>query len=79
MSLGPYPEVSLKEAREKREELRKQVAAGTDPGEIRQLTKLALAQRQRKHVRGDRPRVASDALGGVESGVPGDRHASLGG
>lgn len=42
MSLGPYPEVSLKEAREKREELRKQVAAGTDPGEIRQLTKLAL-------------------------------------
>lgn len=42
MSLGPYPELSLKEAREKREELRKQVAAGTDPGEIRQLTKLAL-------------------------------------
>ena len=26
MSIGPYPEVSLKEAREKREELRKQVA-----------------------------------------------------
>jgi integrase len=42
MSLGRYPEVSLKEAREKREELRKQVAAGTDPGKIRQLTKLAL-------------------------------------
>ena len=38
----PYPEVSLKEAGEKREELRKQVAAGTDPGEIRQITKLAL-------------------------------------
>lgn len=42
MSLGRYPEVSLKEAREKRDELRKQVAVGADPGEIRQLTKLAL-------------------------------------
>jgi hypothetical protein len=30
----------------KRDELRKQVAAGTDPGEIRQLTKLALVNQQ---------------------------------
>lgn len=42
MSLGVYPEVSLKEAREKRDEARKQVAAGIDPGELRKLTKLAL-------------------------------------
>jgi integrase len=31
MSLGLYPAVSLKEARERREELKKQVAAGLDP------------------------------------------------
>lgn len=31
ISLGTYPEVSLKEAREKRDEARKQVAAGIDP------------------------------------------------
>ena len=31
LSFGTYPEVSLKEAREKREQARKHVAAGIDP------------------------------------------------
>ena len=32
LSLGTYPEVSLRDAREKRETLRKEVAAGIVPG-----------------------------------------------
>lgn len=39
LSFGTYPEVSLKKAREKREEARKQVAAGIDPGEQRKAEK----------------------------------------
>lgn len=34
--------MSLKEAREKRDEARKQIGGGIDPGELRKLTKLAL-------------------------------------
>lgn len=40
LSLGVYPEVSLKEARSKRDEARKLLADGTDPGEQRKLDKL---------------------------------------
>lgn len=43
ISLGTYPEVSLKEAREKREAARKQLAAAIDPGENRKATKAAKA------------------------------------
>lgn len=39
LSFGSYPEVSLAEAREKRAEARKQVAAGIDPGEVRKAQK----------------------------------------
>lgn len=35
LSLGPYPEISLKRARERREEARKLLAEGIDPGEAR--------------------------------------------
>ena len=35
LSLGVYPEVSLKQARERREALRKQLAEGIDPSAIR--------------------------------------------
>lgn len=41
LSLGTYPEVSLKDAREKRELARKQVAAGIDPSEHRKAHKAA--------------------------------------
>ncbi len=41
ISFGTYPEVSLADARDKRVDARKQVAAGIDPGEIRKAQKLA--------------------------------------
>jgi integrase len=41
ISLGTYPDVGLKEAREKRDEARKLLAAGVDPGESRKAQKAA--------------------------------------
>lgn len=43
LSLGLYPDVSLKEAQDKRDEARKQVSAGVDPSEARKAEKIALA------------------------------------
>jgi integrase len=45
ISLGTYPEVSLKEARNRRDEARKLLAAGTDPSQDRKATKVAQAGR----------------------------------
>lgn len=41
ISLGTYPDVSLKGARDRRDEARKLFAAGVDPGEHRKATKAA--------------------------------------
>lgn len=41
LSFGTFPEVSVAEAREKREAARKQVAAGLDPGEVKKAMKEA--------------------------------------
>ena len=41
LSLGVYPEVGLKQARAKRDEGRKQLAAGVDPSEARKAAKAA--------------------------------------
>jgi len=41
LALGVYPEVSLKEARIKRDDARRQLAAGIDPGEAKKAAKLA--------------------------------------
>ncbi len=41
ISLGVFPDVTLKSARERRDEARKMIAAGTDPSEHRQTTKVA--------------------------------------
>lgn len=43
LSLGTYPETSLSDARQKRDELRKLVAAGIDPSDQRKATKEATA------------------------------------
>ncbi len=40
LSLGPYPEVTLSEARKKRTELRKQLLNGLDPAEVRKRKKM---------------------------------------
>lgn len=45
LSLGVYPEVSLKEARLKRDDARRLLANGIDPSEHRQQTKSALVER----------------------------------
>lgn len=44
LSLGVYPDVGLKTAREKRDEMRKLIAAGTDPSENRKAAKRANAE-----------------------------------
>ncbi|AKH19890.1 tyrosine-type recombinase/integrase [Sedimenticola thiotaurini] len=46
LSLGTYPDVSLKEARDRRDEARKQVAADIDPGEHRKAQKTAKVAKQ---------------------------------
>lgn len=43
LALGSYPEVSLKEARERRDESRKVLAAGIDPTEKKKLDRLTKA------------------------------------
>jgi integrase len=41
LSLGAYPEISLADARQRRDEARKQVAHGIDPGAVRKAQKQA--------------------------------------
>ncbi len=43
LSLGVYPDVSLKSARENRDAVRRQLSAGIDPGQARKAAKLAQA------------------------------------
>ena len=43
LSLGQYPEITLAKAREKRDDARRLLANGTDPGMVKQETKRALA------------------------------------
>jgi integrase len=45
LSVGVYPDVSLKDARERRDAARKQLADGIDPGEHRKASKAARAER----------------------------------
>jgi integrase len=44
LSFGTYPEVSLADARQRRDDARKMVAAGVDPGEFRKEMKIAKAE-----------------------------------
>ena len=43
LSLGTYPEVSLKDARQRRDASRKLFAAGGDPGQQRKADKAVVA------------------------------------
>ena len=45
LALGIYPEVSLIEARQRRDEARKQLSNGIDPGEVRKAQKAARGER----------------------------------
>ena len=51
LTLGAYPDVSLKRAREKRDDARRNVADGIDPG---------VKRRANQHLRSRRRRVAVD-------------------
>jgi len=44
LAFGTYPEISLDQARQKREEARKQVTADIDPGENKKAIKAAKAE-----------------------------------
>jgi hypothetical protein len=44
LSLGAYPEISLAEARQRRDEARKQLAHGIDPGAVRKAQKQAVTE-----------------------------------
>jgi len=44
LALGTYPEKSLSDARRGRDDARKQVAAGIDPGEVRKAQKVARSE-----------------------------------
>ncbi len=46
ISLGVYPDVGLKEARERCNKARRQIAAGVDPGEARKVMKAAQTERE---------------------------------
>jgi len=48
IGLGPYPEVSLAEAREKALDMKRKISAGIDPVEERQVERAALAVEQRQ-------------------------------
>jgi len=43
LALGTYPDTTLKQAREKRDTARKQIAEGIDPSELRKAAKIAKA------------------------------------
>lgn len=43
LSLGQYPEITLKDARERRDEMRRQIAHGRDPGVQRRIEQVAKA------------------------------------
>ena len=45
LAIGVYPEVSLKDARERREEARRLLAAEVDPSEVRRARKISTADR----------------------------------
>jgi integrase len=71
LSLGVYPDVPLKAAREKAENARRQVAAGTDPSAVRQAEKRAV----REAAENDFESVARDWLENVKGQWAPQHHA----
>ena len=74
ISLGIYPEIGLKDAREKRDEARRQVAAGRDPSVIK--NKTAYAEKTFQHIADEcrpaaLPHCRSRAGHGISAHVPG--------
>ena len=75
LSLGVYPQVSLKKARANRDEARKQLAAGVAPsaaGKDRESH-----ARRRRQLRGRRARVAREARPALGAGARRQDHRAL--
>ena len=49
LAFGAYPDVRLARAREKRDEARRLLAEGIDPGENRKIQKAATVERSARH------------------------------
>lgn len=83
LSLGVYPEVSLKHARDKRDAARKLVAGGTDPSKMRKAEKAEKAQQREvltlaeagKPLPGTFEYVARDWLGTIHESKVSAGHA----
>lgn len=71
LSVGVYPEVSLKQARIQRDVLRESVANGTDPAEVRKARKQALVAVQAEQAQAEQ--IA--ALIAAGEALPGSFHA----
>lgn len=82
LSLGTYPDTSLAQARARRDEARRQVAAGTDPSELRKADKAAQAQAAKAEAleeaglppEGSFEAVARDWLSTVHAGKVSEGH-----
>ena len=86
LSLGVYPDTSIRDAREARDEVRKLLAKGVDPGEQRKADKRAAAAKsansfeavarewyeKQSHTWVADARIGRAATPGIQS-VPGDR------
>lgn len=86
LALGVYPDVSLKQARERRDEARRNLAAGGDPGELRKAAKAkaehearttfrAVAEDWLKH---SGPKWADVTLERIRAGFDADVYPTLG-
>ena len=83
LSLGTYPEVSLADARKRRDDARKLIAAGTDPSDDRKAEKAATVAKAEAKALADagKPgpgtfeRVARDWLGTVHQAKVSEGHA----
>ena len=51
MSFGAYPAIGLKDSRERRDEARKPMADGADPGAVRKVQKAAKQERAASNFR----------------------------
>lgn len=66
LALGIYPIVSLQEAREKRDNAKRMLDAGQDPGLAKKEKKTPNPRTAPKHIRGYRPRMARKSIKQME-------------
>ena len=78
LALGVYPEVSLRMARERRDEARQLIANGTDPSELRKAEKITLSEaKQKEEAEAEAKRQAAEVERLLQAGgaIPGSFRA----